>query len=260
MAVPPSTISARSAAFHAFLRGARQHPTASDASTVSDFLSRTPELASLQEEETGKSPLMAAAEIPSLHLLETLLAAGAPWNAVDRRGRCAGDYAVAAGSQECVDLLVEAGTKAELLLSASGRLDKASLPATVVEAGESDAVGYQPCTKPDYLSGGVRYDGDSLLDEDDDAVMMEWERPLMSLHADVITSDEKGKRVLNVGFGMGIVDGYLAGKEPGHHTIVEAHPGVHEKMVKDGWTEKANTTVLFGRWQDVIKDIPDHSL
>jgi len=101
-----------------------------------------------------------------------------------------------------------------------------------------------------------RYDGDTLMDADNDAVMMEWERPLMSAHADIISSDSKGKTVLNVGFGMGIVDGYLQGWEPEMHYIIEAHPGVHEKMLKDGWGERKNVTILFGRWQDRIKDVP----
>ena len=40
---------------------------------------------------------------------------GAPWNALDRKGRCAGEFAVDAQSQECVDLLVNAGVRAQLL-------------------------------------------------------------------------------------------------------------------------------------------------
>jgi hypothetical protein len=54
----------------------------------------------------------------------------------------------------------------------------------------------------------VRYEGDDkLLDEDDRGVMMEWERPLMRAHAEVVCQ-AKGD-VLNVGFGMGIVDGFI---------------------------------------------------
>ena len=30
-----------------------------------------------------------------------------------------------------------------------------------------------------YLSRSVRYEGDNLLDTEDDAVMMQWEAPLM---------------------------------------------------------------------------------
>ena len=31
----------------------------------------------------------------------------------------------------------------------------------------------------EYLSRSVRYEGDNLLDTEDDAVMMQWEAPLM---------------------------------------------------------------------------------
>ena len=35
----------------------------------------------------------------------------------------------------------------------------------------------------EYLSRSVRYEGDNLLDTEDDAVMMQWEAPLMEAHA-----------------------------------------------------------------------------
>ena len=64
-----------------------------------------------------------------------------------------------------------------------------------------------------------------------------------------------GRRVLNVGFGMGIIDSALARRGPGHHTIIEAHPAVYAKMVEAGWTTRPNVTVAFGRWQDVIQSL-----
>ena len=39
----------------------------------------------------------------------SLLAAGAPWNALDRRGRCAGDLALDAGHSEAAEAILEAG-------------------------------------------------------------------------------------------------------------------------------------------------------
>jgi len=129
---------------------------------------------------------------------------------------------------------------------------------SVVDTGEDEGVGGKKCTKGEYLETRVRYEGDNLLDKDNDAVMMEWERPLMSEHANIIT--ETGKRVLNVGFGMGIIDGILQDKGISHHTIIEAHPDVYAKMKKDGWVDKPNVTVLFGRWQDVIPQVPDGAI
>ena len=77
-------------------------------------------------------------------------------------------------------------------------------------------------------------------------------------HAKVICAGGR-KRVLNVGFGMGIIDGCLQRMEPSHHTIIEAHPDVYAKMKKDGWCDKKNVTVLFGKWQDVIGSLKDAS-
>ena len=117
-------------------------------------------------------------------------------------------------------------------------------------------VSHEPCTKPDYLQhNNVRYNAANtlLLDDDDDAVMMEWERPLMNAHANILTHNgAKQKRVLNIGFGLGIVDAALQSYEPSLHVIIEAHPTVYEKMVEDGWDRKANVRICFGRWQDEL--------
>ena len=96
----------------------------------------------------------------------------------------------------------------------------------------------------------MRYDAAStlLLDDDGDAVMMEWERPLMNAHASVITQNEtKGRRVLNIGFGLGIIDSALQKHEPSLHVIVEAHPTVYERMKEEGWGRRENVRVCFGR-------------
>ncbi len=71
----------------------------------------------------------------------------------------------------------------------------------------------------------------------------------MKIHTQVITRGMKGKRILNVGFGLGLVDSYIQEMDPAEHTIIEAHPDVYKKMIADGWDKKA--TILFGRWQDV---------
>jgi protein arginine N-methyltransferase 2 len=52
---------------------------------------------------------------------------------------------------------------------------------------------------------------------DDDAVMMSWERPLMQAHTSLLTCNQKNKRVLNVGFGMGIIDTALQEYDPSLH-------------------------------------------
>jgi len=182
-------------------------------------------------------------------------------------GKCAGNYASESNNQELVDMLVQVAVQAEMILGASIRLmqqsqKKLSADGTDVDTGhnhqkkqleeEAKSLATAPSVKPDYLSRNVRYEGDALLDEDDDGVMMEWERPLMSLHAQVITSAAKQKRVLNVGFGMGIIDTELQSYDPALHVIIEAHPKVYEKMINDGWDKKPNVRICFGKWQDEL--------
>ena len=190
-----------------------------------------------QEEAEGTSVLMRAAGAGHGAVVDILLEAGAPWNAIDRRGRCAGNYALDAGHQAIVDKLVDAGTRAELLLGAAARCAHHHAAATASESAE-------------YLARSIRYEGDVLFDEAEDAVMMEWETPLMRAHADQLCAGRGD--VLNVGFGMGIIDGLIAERSPRSHTIIEAHPGVLARIRRDGWFERSGVRVLSGRWQDVL--------
>lgn len=72
-----------------------------------------------------------------------------------------------------------------------------------------------------YLQQRLKYTDDTkqLLDADKDAVMMEWERPLMRRHAAAVC--HRGGHVLNVGFGLGIVDGFIQEHGVAEHTIIE---------------------------------------
>lgn len=68
--------------------------------------------------------------------------------------------------------------------------------------------------------------------------------------------------VLNVGFGMGIIDTALQDIGPPYqHHIIEAHPDVYQKMVRDGWTtRRQGVHVHFGKWQDVIPKLIEQGL
>ena len=157
-----------------------------------------------------------------------------------------------------------------MILGASIRLARAqeasNKPAAIPNNESNDnnvPVAHAPCTKPDYLEhDNVRYNAANtlLLDNDDDAVMMEWERPLMMAHAQILTSEMKGKRVMNIGFGLGIIDTALQGYEPALHVICEAHPTVYKKMIEDGWDKKQNVRICFGRWQDELPKLIEEGL
>ena len=210
---------------------------------IKDILTTNPCQASLQDPQTGKSPLMISASQGNIEVCSYLLSQGAPWNAIDKHGKCAGNYAVDGNHQECIDLLVNHGVQSELILNSINKDQQAS-PDIITS------------TKPEYLSNHrLKYTNRELIDKDGDAVMMEWERPLMSAHASIITNNQKNKRVLNVGFGMGIIDSILQEYEPSLHVIIEAHPDVYNKILKDKWDTKPNVKIYFGKWQDVIPQL-----
>lgn len=107
----------------------------------------------------------------------------------------------------------------------------------------------------DYVNQKLQYsdDGDVLFDANGAGVMMGWEEPLMKKHAEAL-APIPDQAVLNVGFGLGLVDGFLQDQRPRMHTIVEAHPDVHEEMCKRGWDRKKGVNICRGRWQDVIEE------
>jgi len=97
--------------------------------------------------------------------------------------------------QDAIDVLLEAGVRAELLL---GALERAT--GRDAEVVSSAAYLEQPLR---YGEGG---DGANVLMDDSGqgAVMMQWEQPLMEAHANVICNGRGD--VLNIGFGLGIID------------------------------------------------------
>ena len=106
-----------------------------------------------------------------------------------------------------------------------------------------------------YLETDLTYTSDgNLLDEYGRFVMMEWEKDWMQESAKVICKN--GGDILNIGFGMGLIDSFIQQHNPKSHWIIEPHPIVFDKIKKDGWLNKENVNVLFSKWQDVIDDLP----
>lgn len=66
----------------------------------------------------------------------------------------------------------------------------------------------------------------------------------------------RGLKVLNIGFGLGIIDELFQSLStpPLLHVIIEAHPDVQAYMREHGWYEKPGVQVLEGKWQDVIEN------
>jgi protein arginine N-methyltransferase 2 len=91
--------------------------------------------------------------------------------------------------------------------------------------------------------------------------MMGWEEPLMKEHVRLMTAHPssvaaggEGMSILNVGYGLGIVDRLFQETKPARHVIIEAHPDVLEHMRSTGVDKIPGLTILEGRWQDWVLD------
>eukprot|EP01025_Chloroclados_australasicus_P004371 TRINITY_DN1106_c0_g1_i13.p1 TRINITY_DN1106_c0_g1~~TRINITY_DN1106_c0_g1_i13.p1 ORF type:complete len:367 (-),score=41.46 TRINITY_DN1106_c0_g1_i13:672-1772(-) len=205
-----------------------------DLAAITTLLEQAAEPAYQNEE--GVSPLMLASKNGHLEVVRKLLESGAPWNALDKDGKCAGEYAWEGQQDEVAQELIDHGCRAEMIL---GIAEKRSL-------------GMRPNS---YLDQSVEYQEDKLLDEQGLPVMMEWERPIMEAHAASIAQGGEGEGVgdlLNIGFGMGIVDEAIQKHKPKSHTIIEAHPAVYQRMIEAGWDKKPNVRIVFGKWQEEL--------
>ncbi|PSC75892.1 Arginine N-methyltransferase 2 [Micractinium conductrix] len=179
---------------------------------------------------------MLAADAGCAEAVQALLEAGAPWHAQDAEGHTAGEYASGSGRRAVVQQLLDWAVRAELLLGTISRRErKGSIP------------------NRDYLSSCIKYEGDVLLDAEQEGVMMQWEEPLMKRHAEIICAS--GGDVLNVGFGMGIIDGFIGQHKTHSHTIIEAHADVYAHACKLGWDQRPGVRLVLGRWQDVIAEL-----
>lgn len=106
-----------------------------------------------------------------------------------------------------------------------------------------------------YFEQKLTYTKDGrLMDERGYAVMMEWEDEIMKRQAEIICRN--GGDILNVGFGMGMIDTYIESHRPRTHWIIEPHPDVQKKIIEDGWLKKPHVKVIFATWQDVYKHLP----
>jgi protein arginine N-methyltransferase 2 len=139
----------------------------------------------------------------------------------------------------------------------------------------------------DYLNSSLTFTSTTLLDADANGVMMSWEIPIMARTASLL-APSPDLQILNIGFGLGIIDRLFAAKNPSAHHIIEAHPDViaqlhtskPESMAeKEGqedvgedednfaffgleWIRKGDgRNVLHeGRWQDVVPKLLEQGL
>ncbi|XXG94929.1 vacuolar transporter chaperone [Hypoxylon texense] len=115
----------------------------------------------------------------------------------------------------------------------------------------------------DYLRSDLTYSDGKLVDSEKNGVMMAWETSIMRSSVEsLLPGLAVGRRILNIGFGMGIIDAMFAETHPSKHHIIEAHPAVLEhvngpgsKFGKD-WEASGPGEGAYrvhgGRWQDIV--------
>jgi type IV protein arginine methyltransferase len=219
--------------------------------------------------------------------MQELFFSGAIWNDVDSNNETPGCVAWRLGRTALYQMCVDAGVRAELLFSImngyeelSSGSEQGDVEAEVDgdeqmdEAPSAEAAGQngsfvppeaneKPVTSEAYLNSKLTFDEGKLVDDDDNGVMMAWETDIMQRSvAALIPDGAPGKRILNIGFGMGIIDGEFAKLQPARHHIIEAHPAVLENIAKGAtsfgaqWDksgpEEGAFKVHAGRWQDVV--------
>lgn len=291
-------------------------------------LLRIPGNASVQDPETGFTPLHAAiaacgttksqsesqststnetpkAEDPEEEepvdiekakaIVEELFLSGAIWNDLDANNETPGCLAWRLGQKELYNMCVNAGVRAEMLLGLMGgyeplagedsededadELDaeNETIPTSTAEAengtnGHEHDLAVGPAEEAleekrdvnseDYLKSDLTFTESALLDSDANGVMMAWETDIMRRTVDLLLPDSQpGKRILNIGFGMGIIDRMFRVTKPASHHIIEAHPAVISKLQEEGsefgkdWEESVSAEgrykVHAGKWQDI---------
>lgn len=120
-----------------------------------------------------------------------------------------------------------------------------------------------------YLRSKLTYSDGKLVDDDGNGVMMAWETDIMRRSVDALLPEKPpGKRILNIGFGMGIIDSMFAETKPARHHIIEAHEEVLEQTSSPessfGPTWEASGPadgaykIHRGRWQDTVPVLLEH--
>ncbi|KIW15971.1 hypothetical protein PV08_06021 [Exophiala spinifera] len=278
------------------IRAAAEHDLTTLEECVNEYSFPDCKVVDVQDPETGFSPLHAAIlscrssvnghgsakldnEDAGSSAIRYLLENGAIWNQLDKNDETPGCLAYRLGLLELYQLMVDAGVRAEMILSRleeyermeDDDMDKEDKPEEEQHiAGNDqsssskpqddviDSVGdHQPDVNTSaYLSSTLSLSSSKLVDDQQNGVMMGWESGIMKQSADHLLTTP-GMRVLNIGFGMGIIDSHIQNhpSKPARHYIVEAHPDVLKDMESKGWMSKTGVEVHRGRWQDVLPEL-----
>jgi len=218
---------------------------------------------SLQDSD-GWTPLHYAASSGNSHLVQFLLRKGALWAIVDNLGYNAGDVAFSMNHTEIYQMIMNEGFRAEVLR----RTIEEKEGSEEEEESEEEENGESTATNnARFLASKLTFKTSSTgqklcVDSEGNGVMQGWESEIMRATArglcerrgDGAASSELS--VLNVGFGLGIIDGFFQDLyRPTRHVIVEPHPDVLQFIKDQGWHAKPGVTIYPGRWQAFLNDV-----
>ncbi|KAK0545152.1 Arginine N-methyltransferase 2 [Tilletia horrida] len=245
-----------------------QHVSAGDVSAVRECLKAGADawFESDEEDGLGWSALHFAVYANSPELITLLLQRGAVWNAVDPRGWTAAQLAWSLNYAECYLLIFEEGVRHSMLMAMLNADDDEEERDTDEVDAESGAVTIRPegneiaNSNAKFLDSRLVYitdeDGkERCLDGDSNMVMAAWESDIMDKTAQLLCQDLKpGFSVLNIGFGLGIVDTFFQSYKPGRHVIVEPHPDAISYLRSKGWDKLPGVEIFETKWEDAILD------
>ena len=89
-------------------------------------------------------------------------------------------------------------------------------------------------------------------------VMETWERDYMKLLASIAAS--RPKRILEIGFGMGIAAEFIQEFGPDEHIIIEANGEVYGKLLEFAANAKGKVMPVFGFWEDETARLSEGSV
>lgn len=221
----------------------------------------------IEDGESEKKELM----LRATETVRCLLQNGAIWNQLDKNDETAGCVANRLGLRELYELMVDAGVRAELLLNrleGYEKLQESDDDIEDIRDGEVNGANHSPAesmqwqeplradaeiSSTHYLSSTLSLGADKILDEQSNGVMMSWESGIMLKSATALLT-APNMNVLNVGFGMGIIDGHFQShsNKPASHHIIEAHPTVLADMKAKSWYDKPGVVIHEGKWQDIL--------
>lgn len=240
--------------------------------------------------DLGWSALHFAAENGHTACVNYLLRNGAIWNAVDINGVTAGEVAWSGNWEKTYAALLEEGVRQTLLLSTLEQQQDLQDDEGEDEAGPSseakvstDGDAQMTLTAPAgelansneaFLASPLRFFTDEkgkerCMDADDGLVMAGWETEIMRRSAEALCKDlperslvhdedgevrTEGFSVLNIGYGLGIIDDIFQTYKPARHVIIEPHPDAIKYFQSKEISKAQGVELAAKRWEDAFEN------